>query len=148
MSDSPAVVLRQAAARVRETGTACEPSVISLRGVPWHTEVYAVDLSARAVAQSAPSMDERARFGRYIAEAESPELAAWIALMHTGLAEPLAAWLEETADLHEQNTLPGHANIIPPGCQWCADEDWPCADTRRALAVAHIILGTTKETPS
>ncbi len=139
MSDSPAVVLRTAAARVRETARG------ATRG-PWAAE------ESREHGFRVGTSDGQewvAWTGAYDDEPDPSRAdAAWIALMHPGLAEPLAAWLEETADLHEQNTLPGHANIIPPGCQWCADEDWPCADTRRALAVAHIILGTTKETPS
>lgn len=135
MPDAPAAVLRRAAARVRESGAACESSVISLRGVPWHMEECAVDLSPRAVAQSAPSMDERARFGRYIAEAESPELAAWIALMHSGLAEPLAMWLETEARSNAGDE--DHRQCAPDKCTAIA-----------ALAVAHIILGTPKEPTS
>ena len=135
MSESPAAVLRKAAARVRETGAACESSVISLRGVPWHTEKYAVDLSPRAVAQSAPSSDERARVGRYIAEAESPKLAAWIALMHPGLAEPLAAWLSDSAEFLDGVTE-AHGTVT----------ELALHNTRHQLAIARIILGAPKET--
>ena len=145
MSDSPAVVLRQAAARVRETGAACEPDTVFLRDIPWHAEKDQGG-GRTVVLQGGEYPADYVQPVRRVADATAPGLAAWIALMYPGLAEPLAAWLEETAGLHEQNTLPGHANIIPPGCQWCADEDWPCADTRRALAVARAILGTTKET--
>lgn len=51
---------------------------------------------------------------------------------------PLAKLLEDTAELHEPK-LHGHAGRIPPGCQWCADEDFPCLDMRNALAVARAI---------
>jgi hypothetical protein len=56
-------------------------------------------------------------------------------------AEPTAKLLREIAALHEPK-LPGHRNIVPPGCQWCGDEDWPCNDTRNALAVARAINNT------
>ena len=146
MSDIPATVLRQAAARLRETGAACEPSVISLRGVPWHVE--AGQWGRRpAVLQGGQYTADHAQPVRYVADAETSELAAWIALMHPGLAEPLAAWLE-AADLHEPVICEKHEGCKPLGCQRCAEEDWPCADARRAVAVARIILGTTKETTS
>ncbi|MEV7008251.1 hypothetical protein [Streptosporangium sp. NPDC051022] len=56
--------------------------------------------------------------------------AAWIALAHPGLAEPLAGWLEEVADDAEK-----HAR---GGCGNSADEiacGWP-------LAVARLINGS------
>jgi hypothetical protein len=56
----------------------------------------------------------------------------------------LLIWLKGVAELHEQNTLPGHANVIPPGCQWCNDEDWPCNDMRHALATARAVLAATE----
>ena len=55
---------------------------------------------------------------------------------------PLAAWLETTAYLHEAH-VPGSDGQTPPGCQWCADEDFPCADMRHALAAAREINGPT-----
>lgn len=63
--------------------------------------------------------------------------AAWIALMHPGVGEAIAALLTSTAALHEQ---PTHRGQTSPGCQWCADEDWLCSDMRHALAVADAIL--------
>lgn len=59
--------------------------------------------------------------------------------MHVAAWDPKAAhlvadWLESASDLHEPPNR-------PPGCQWCADEDWPCADMRHAEAVARAVLG-------
>ncbi|KAB1146787.1 hypothetical protein F7R91_14500 [Streptomyces luteolifulvus] len=54
-----------------------------------------------------------------------------------GARLPLAELLESAAELHEAN--PPHRGVPRPGCQWCADEDWPCADTRAALAVARAL---------
>jgi hypothetical protein len=67
-----------------------------------------------------------------------PTIADYIAAMHPGVGLAVADWLAEVADLHEPK-LRGHGALVPPGCQWCEDEDWPCADTRRALAVARAI---------
>lgn len=69
------------------------------------------------------------------------DLAPLITGRLAGLADPVARWLESTAELHEEK-LPGHGGVVPPGCQWCEDEDWPCAEMRDALAVARLILGT------
>jgi hypothetical protein len=71
---------------------------------------------------------ERLRFIAPFSDTRGP-LAVW---------EPLAKLLEDSAELHEPK-LRGHAGLIPPGCQWCADEDWPCLDMRNALAVARAI---------
>jgi hypothetical protein len=54
---------------------------------------------------------------------------------------PLANWLESTADLHEPHLCDKHEGCEAIGCQWCGDEDWPCADMRNALAVARAING-------
>lgn len=53
-----------------------------------------------------------------------------------GLADPVAKWLERVAGLHEAET-----DMRTPGCQWCADEDWPCSDMRLAIRVARVALG-------
>lgn len=63
------------------------------------------------------------------------ELAA---LFPPAAALALAEWLWETAGLHEQGR---HRGETLADCQWCADEDWPCADVRRALGVARAVLG-------
>ena len=49
----------------------------------------------------------------------------------------LADWFETVIDLHGPIVTLDH----PWGCQWCNDEDWPCADTRHALNVARAYLG-------
>lgn len=61
-----------------------------------------------------------------------------------GIADGVADWLDQVAALHERNE-PGHANVIQPGCQWCADEDFPCSDMRHALNVARVTLGGKRE---
>lgn len=68
--------------------------------------------------------------------------AQWIAAMHPGVGEALAALLTSTAALHEQ---PTHRGQTSPGCQWCADEDWLCSDMRHALAVADAILAGAEQ---
>lgn len=62
-------------------------------------------------------------------------------LVDPTLRLPIAQLLAGVADLHEPN-VPSHGREVPtPGCQWCSDEDWPCADMRKALTLARSILG-------
>lgn len=62
-------------------------------------------------------------------------------LIGPSLRLPIAQLLAGVADLHEPHA-PGHGRDVPaPGCQWCNDEDWPCADMRKALTLARCILG-------
>jgi hypothetical protein len=67
----------------------------------------------------------------------SAPVGDYAAAMDPAVGAALAKILRETAALHEHDARPGHG-----GCQWCADEDWPCADIRNALAVARQINGT------
>lgn len=62
-----------------------------------------------------------------------------------GLADGVAKWLDDVADLHEPHQ-PGCRGRVTPGCQWCGDEDWPCSDMRHALNVARVCLGGKRET--
>lgn len=83
-----------------------------------------------------------------MSEIHNPVLESAMAVLMSGtdlvdrtLAQPLASLLAGVADLHEPN-VPSHGSDVPaPGCQWCADEDWPCADTRKAMDVARLLLG-------
>lgn len=63
---------------------------------------------------------------QYIADAETPEFAAWIATMHPGVGEPLARLLDEIAD--QLDGMP-----------------FPVTHTT-ALAVARAVLGTPDQT--
>ena len=123
MSDSPAVVLRTAAARVRETARG------ATRG-PWAAE------ESREHGFRVGTSDGQewvAWTGAYDDEPDPSRAdAAWIALMHPGLAEPLAMWLETEARSNAGDE--DHRQCAPDKCTTIA-----------ALAFAHIILGTTKE---
>lgn len=81
----------------------------------------------------------------------NPCNARWIALMHPGLAEPLAAWLEDTATNYSTSTdeiecpncgEAGACNHPAEGvfCDGCL-EPVPCKCIANALAVARVILG-------
>jgi hypothetical protein len=119
VSDSPAAaVLRQAAARV------CETARGATRG-PWAAEE---SLEHGFRVGTSDGLEWVAWTGAYDDEPDPSRAdAAWIALMHTGLAEPLARTLEQAADAFE-------------GTEPDADEP--------VLHLARIILGTTKETIS
>lgn len=93
-------ILRRAASRIREAASAAELSAHTCRLEPWRVEA-SVSVSGRGdlldiVCQGDPFDSQGAV--QYIADAETPEYATWIAMMSTHLAEPLAAMLEEAAD--------------------------------------------------
>ena len=83
-----------------------------------------------------------------MSEIHNPTLESAMAVLMGGtglvdstLAQPLAALLAGVADLHEPHQA-SHGRTTPtPGCQWCADEDWPCGDMRNAMTLARVILG-------
>ena len=83
---SPAATLRDAAKVLRDTASNATPG-------PWKTK--GVGDFGWLVVDADPA-------GRFSVETEDNEHgradAAWIALAHPGLAEPLAAWLEIAAD--------------------------------------------------
>lgn len=92
-----AELLLAAAERLRN---ATSPLMAGHRGlVPWHTEQCAnihhedVQECACIVAQG----DSGRLRTMYIASAETPALASYIALMHPGVGVALADWLEDTA---------------------------------------------------
>lgn len=91
---SPSEILTAAAKLLRERAAATEPDVMALRGVAWHAEECDRDRCACIVAQGAQFPADYVQPGRYIADAETPELAAWIALMHPGVGLVLADWLD------------------------------------------------------
>lgn len=66
-------------------------------------------------------------------------VGAYIAAMGPNVGLALVKLLEDCADLHEPHEPGNLLGFIPPGCQWCADEDFPCSDMRNALAVARAI---------
>lgn len=131
---SDADLLRRAATLVRETARAAPrgPYTVDTKRTPDDTRIlFADDGDAFAVAT-----DWASGHGH---DTGTPEqTGAHIALWHPGVALAVAAWLESVADLHEPPNR-------PPGCQWCTDEDWPCADTRHALTVARLLLGEDSE---
>lgn len=85
---TPAARLREAAGVVRRKAAAV--STPDPADMPFHAD--GTDVT-------------QGRCGLYdVATAQTPELAAWIALMHPGVGEPLAAWLEKAAKRHDAFT--------------------------------------------
>lgn len=86
-------------------------------------------------------------------EAAARKLSSGMLVARADLDAPLAKLLRETVALHTprrcgeyvgNNTTCG----LPHGCEWCGDEDWPCADIRNALAVARaVVRGINTYTP-
>lgn len=113
MSDlSPSEILTAAAKLLRERAAATEPDVMALRGVAWHAEECDRDRCACIVAQGAQFPADYVQPGRYIADAETPELAAWIALMHPGVGLVLAGVLEQAAEALEGADVPEDEPVV------------------------------------
>lgn len=119
---TPAEELRAAAAKLRETAGTATDGPWQLDGPYWwhsgdctHVVTDARDRMSVAVMpqrEDAPHRDAN---------------AAWIALAHPGLAEPLAKWLEREAKYAERAAGRGSGFLSEPD--------------REALAVARAILG-------
>ncbi|GII84562.1 hypothetical protein Ssi03_25520 [Sphaerisporangium siamense] len=127
---TPAEELRAAAARLRERAEQATPG-------PW--SVGNDDVIGLGIEQTGRgSFTYDAQIARVLEDYERDEEnygnrelgttegdARWMALVHPGLAEPLAAWLESWDDV----------NVSEHGPHL---DDW-----RHALAVARVINGTT-----
>lgn len=85
---TPAAVLRSAASRVRELGTAA-------RSDGWTADATTVFEDDEGVA----------------ARCTFPEDAAWIALLSPAVAEPLAAWLEAQARSFDLPIVPADSTL-------------------------------------
>jgi hypothetical protein len=97
--------LRAAAAKLREVAGKATDG-------PWHPD--ADELGRGWDLRSAT--DGHMAFGLTKAD------AAWIALVHPGLAEPLAEWLEKTATEYGEDTYmdaPEHGDYCGPGYSTC-----------------------------
>lgn len=125
-TDTPAATITRAAERLRELADAIEPEVISLRGVPWHTEVDFETGRATTVLQGGSEPADYAQPVWRVAQAETPEVAQFIAAMHPGVARALAAWLDAEA---------AHLNTVMYPWRLVYSPALP------ALAVARQILG-------
>lgn len=101
--------LRAAATKLRETAATAHPA-------PWRPEI---DELGRGV-DVRDGQDAHIAFGLTMAD------AGWLALVHPGLAEPLAAWLESAARKVDGN------EYLPPRRHY---------DPAEALAIARVITG-------
>lgn len=134
MSDTlPADTLRTAAERLRELAE----RAIHEERPQWST--------GHTLGSRSPVVVDHAESPSVLIESYAARLEAvnrYVAAMDPALGLALAKWLRETDALHE----PQRCTDGPPdctcttGCGWCGDEDWPCSDTRNALAVAHHVL--------
>jgi hypothetical protein len=123
---TPANELRTAAEKLKALTSAVPSDHWPSR--PWHVEAcseQAMDECPCIVAQGEAKPFDEAQDPpiQYVADAETPEHAAYIAAMHPGVGEALAAWLDSWTgiDLYEAGALP--------------------EDARHALAVARAING-------
>ncbi|MEV5854695.1 hypothetical protein [Streptomyces anulatus] len=137
-SDRPADQLRAAAEKLRAASAAVPSDDWGNR--PWHVE----ECSDTDTMESCPcivAQGEHREFDQpqvpliqYVADAETTEHAAWIALMHPGVGLAMAAWLDAEA------------------ATWAGDEVHNSCSTQSctldaALAVARQLLGTTTACP-
>lgn len=115
---SAADELRVAATRLRDLATRTN-TTLGRHEVDW-TDLTVSDTAAQAKA--------RPMVWSQYAAAMNPVVGLALALLLDGVAE-----------LHEPTVCRKHEGCASLGCQWCADEDTPCADVRNALAVARAL---------
>jgi hypothetical protein len=127
---NPADELRTAAQKIRDLTKAIHAP--DLPDQSWHTEECADDEQGNCpciVAQGVCNTDDGfVQPLYYVADAETPECAAYIAALHPGVGAALADWLEASADYASVSV--GHPTHVV-----------------RAFAVARAINGTGGEQP-
>lgn len=149
---APAEQLRAAAAKIRETAAKATPG-------PWvdmsteEDSIYPRWIMGPPTVPDDPwSFTEPIKVTGDLVDHEivSREDTAWIALMSPALAEPLAAWLEKTAETvrhHEPDTQ--YDGL--PNWQWCTgcdtEECEGLQNITAALTVARAVLGEPITTP-
>jgi hypothetical protein len=115
MTTSPADELRQAAATLEKLLAALP--VDQWNGRPWHAEECS-DTDDMTPCPCIVAQGEYRDFDQpqdppiqYVADAENPEFAAFIAAMHPGVGAALAKWLDSWTgiDLYEAGSLPEDA---------------------------------------
>lgn len=125
-AETPAAVLKRAAEHIRALATATY--IRDEATAPWHVEECDSSEAgdcACIVAQGYHSHPGAPRTGvSYVADAETPEYAAFIAALHPGVGVALADWLEAVTSRARHG-----------GAEWVG------ADLHHALAVARAVLG-------
>jgi hypothetical protein len=113
---APAALLRRAATVLRERAQAV-PS--RWPGRPWHVEECASEEDGGCpciVAQGKRAAWDQAQDPpiQYVADAETPEHAAWIATVHPGVGLALADLLEHAAARLDHSTHPDWQELVAP----------------------------------
>lgn len=137
--------MHAAAALVRSRSNSVPPS--NWDDLPWHVEPCANPQTGDCpciVVQGDRTVVGKPGYPHaveYIGDGETPEYARWIALMHLGIAEPLADWLESAARRQEATEQAAQVN-------WRGSSDAEARDRwvskmteHEALAVARALLG-------
>jgi hypothetical protein len=137
VNDQPVDLLHQAAAKLREYAGMLELG--DVHG-PWVVHTGPTGYPQSVCNVGAPALI----CNTFTSPKAVPAEANWIALMHPGLAGPLADWLEHAATAHD-------ATVQAAADNWRGSDDTEARDRwidrqtdRHALAVARTILG--KET--
>jgi hypothetical protein len=134
IASTPAEELRAAATKLRETAANATPG-------PWENAENDLWIGGPVWGYQVT------KDGTFIGED-----SAWIALMHPGLAEPLAEWLDSEANRRHTATAHHHRGILGGYSGHCScgdsviqpDPEIPaqCGRLRKALAVARVINGS------
>ncbi|MFI8535397.1 hypothetical protein ACIGMX_34770 [Streptomyces aquilus] len=128
---TPADELKTAATTLRQLTAAIHAP--DLTDQAWHTEQCADDEQGNCpciVAQGAIGLEYGSVPLYYVADAETPELAAYIAAMGPNVGDALADWLDAEARRLAATAHPGWQDVVSP----------------RALAVARAVNATTHTT--
>ena len=120
VSASPAATLRAAAERLLALVAAIEPDVVFLRGKSWHAEHE--PHRGPVVLQGGQHPADTVQPVRRIADAVSPELAAWIAAMHPGVGKGIASVLLQAADALDGTAVSDDEPVLVLARQILSDE--------------------------
>jgi hypothetical protein len=141
---SPSEILTAAAKLLRERATAIAPAAPAT-AQPWHVKDCAGQSETGGDCPCIVALtqyDDSSGFGvstRYVADAETPGYARWIALMHPGVGLALADWLERAARSHDALVQAAHS--VWPDDPEAADRHIAEETNRHALLLARQLLG-------
>lgn len=133
-------LITQAVKAIREAADAAAADRPDYRVCCWSTQRLAHQESVIETRVDAAGHEYTSVIAVPVAGGDATHLGLW----GPNPARAVAAWLESTVELHEPKT--DLAQGPEPredlsACQWCADEDTPCADLRHARAIAELITG-------
>lgn len=129
--------LREAAAKVRRLAKAAPPGPWGING-PWYWEVTHYEQDVTSCIVTEPGSEPVAVLAPpHNRHADAEQAGPWIRMANPLLAEPLASWLEKTAEKFDDEV----DGRLHDTCDGAIGQDCYCF--REALAVARVLNGAT-----